>query len=64
MTTNYMIESMDGNNLGEGFASREEASRAAQGKADHLDQIVYVVRGDGHPVYPGMMAIEIQPTTV
>ena len=49
MTTNYMIESMDGNSLGEGFGSREEAAKAAQAKADHLNQIVYVVRGDGHP---------------
>jgi len=61
MTTNYMIESMDGNSLGEGFGSREEAAKAAQAKADHLNQIVYVVRGDGHPVSPGLMAIEIQP---
>ena len=49
MTTNYMIESMDGNSLGEGFGSREEAAKAAQAKADHLNQIVYVVRGDGRP---------------
>ena len=58
---NFMIETGDGNSLGEGFGSCEEAARAAQGKADRLNQVVYVVRADGHPVSPGQMAIEIQP---
>ena len=46
----FMIETGDGNSLGEGFGSCEEAARAAQAKADRLNQVVYVVRADGYTV--------------
>jgi hypothetical protein len=61
MSTNYMVESMHGDAIGEGFASREEATAAAQSKANHLNQVVYVVRADGLPLSKGMQALAVEP---